>query len=110
MKKFASGYKKSHHRTVIFDLTPFSAMSPPDPDCPPPSRLELIDEAVAAAKRAAHACRTKRGREHYEFALALLTESWIAEDGQEARSAEKVSGDVRWAVKVFSALAGKEGA
>ena len=85
-------------------------MSPPDPESAPPSRLELIDEAVAAAKRAAHACRTRRGREHYEFALALLTESWIAEDGQDARSAGKVIEDVAWAMNLFAALAGKEGA
>ena len=85
-------------------------MSPPDPDSVPPSRLELIDEAVAAAKRAAHACRTRRGREHYEFALALIRESWIAEDGQDARSAGKVIEDVAWAMDLFAALAGKEGA
>lgn len=85
-------------------------MSPPDPDSAPPSRLELIDEAVAAAKRAAHACRDATAREHFEYALALLRESWIAESGQEARSAEKVIEDVNWAVNVFSALAGREGA
>jgi hypothetical protein len=83
MKKLASGYKRSHHRTAIFDLTPFSAMSPPDPESAPPS---------------------------YEFALALLTESWIAEDGQEARSAAKVIEEVAWAMNLFAALAGKESA
>lgn len=85
-------------------------MNPTDPNFAPPSRLELIDEAVAAAKRAAHACRDATAREHFEFALALIRESWIAEDGQEARSAAKVIEDVRWAVNVFAALAGKEGA
>lgn len=86
-------------------------MSPPTFDpAAPPTCLELIDEAVAAAKRAAHACRDGLAREHFEYALALLRESWIAESGQDARNAEKVCGDVRWAVEVFSKLATKEGA
>ena len=71
---------------------------------PPPTVLELIDEAVAAAKRAAHVCRDEKAREHFEFALALLSESWIAESGQEARSAGKVIEDVRWGMKLIAAV------
>jgi hypothetical protein len=64
--------------------------------------LTLIDEAVAAAKRAAHSCRDRRAREHLEYALALLRESWVAEDGQQARGAGKVIEDVRWALNLFA--------
>lgn len=70
----------------------------------PPTILELIDEAVATAKHAAHCCRNERAREHFEFALALLTESWIAESGQEARSAGQVVADVRSAMNLFAAV------
>lgn len=75
----------------------------PDHD-PPPTVLELIDEAVAASKHAAHSCRDERAREHFEFALALLRESWIAESGQEARSAGQVVADVRSAMNLFAAV------
>lgn len=74
---------------------------------PPPSTLELIDEAVAAAKRAAHSCRDAKAREHFEFALALLTESWIAESGQQARSPERIAADVRSALDLFAAVAAR---
>ena len=70
--------------------------------------LELIDRAVAASKEAAHACRSQAAREHFEFALALLQESWIAESGQEARSAEKVIADVRWGLRLIAAVFAKE--
>lgn len=70
----------------------------------PPSTLELIDQAVASAKHAAHCCRNETARGHFEFALALLRESWIAEDGQEARSAAKVIEDVRWAQNLFTRI------
>ncbi len=70
----------------------------------PPSTLELIDAAVAAAKRAAHSCRDETAREHLEYALALMSESWIAEDGQEARSAAKIITDVRSALDLFAAV------
>ncbi len=69
---------------------------------PPPTILELIDEAVAAAKTAAHSCRERKARDHFEFALALLRESWIAESGQEARSAGQVVADVREAFEMFA--------
>ncbi len=90
---------------------------------PPPTILELIDEAVAAAKTAAHSCREPKARDHFEFALALLRESWIdsaapprpagslrlsvslrsaAESGQEARSAGEVVADVREAFEMFA--------
>ena len=68
----------------------------------PPTILKLIDEAVAAAKIAAHSCREQKARDHFEFALALLRESWIAESGQEARSAAEVVADVREAFDLFA--------
>ena len=67
----------------------------------PPGPLGLIDIAVSAAKHAAHSCRNENTRELFEFALALLRESWIAEDGQDARSAAKVIEDVRWTQNLF---------
>ena len=78
-------------------------MSPPNPQSAvPPTCLELIDEAVAAAKRAAHGCRDRRARDHFEYALALLRESWIAESGQDARSAGQVITDVRETMNLFA--------
>lgn len=88
-------------KNFVHDLT--------DSDGESSGPLVLIDEAVAAAKRAAHACRNETAREHFGFALALLRESWIAEDGQQARSAGKVIEDVRWAMNLFSAVFAKEG-
>lgn len=78
-------------------------MNDPDHETPPVP-LGLIDNAVSAAKHAAHSCRNETAREHFEFALALLRESWIAEDGQQARSAAKVIGDVRWAQDLFTRI------
>jgi hypothetical protein len=74
---------------------------------PPPTTLELIDLAVAAAKRAAHSCRNDTAREHFEYALALMSESWIAEDGQESRHPTKVISDVRSALDLFAAISAK---
>ena len=71
--------------------------------------LHLIDRAVDAAKEAAHACRNEEAREHFEFALALLRESWIAESGQNARGAGKVIADVKWGLGLIAAVFGKEG-
>ncbi|MFU8894707.1 MAG: hypothetical protein ACNA8L_13895 [Luteolibacter sp.] len=71
----------------------------------PPSTLELIDLAVTAAKRAAHSCHNDTAREHFEFALALLRETWIAESGQQARSPAQVIADVNWAMNIFAAVA-----
>jgi hypothetical protein len=68
----------------------------------PRTALDLIDEAVAAAKHAAHSCRNELAREHFEFALALLTESWIAEDGQDARPVAQVIADVREGMDLFA--------
>lgn len=70
----------------------------------PPSTLELIDIAVSSAKHAAHNCRNEVAREHFEFALALLRESWIAESGQEARSAGQVVSDVQRMTDIFAAV------
>jgi hypothetical protein len=70
----------------------------------PPSTLELIDVAVSSAKHAAHSCRNEVAREHFEFALALLRESWIAESGQEARLALKVVSDVREMADLFTRI------
>jgi len=75
-----------------------------EPERKLPSTLELIDMAVAAAKHAAHSCRKETTRELFEYALALLRESWIAEDGQEARSAAKVIEDVRWTQNLFTRI------
>jgi hypothetical protein len=75
------------------------------PECKThPSTLELIDIAVSSAKHAAHSCRNETARELFEFALALLRESWIAEDGQQARGAAKVIEDVRWTQDLFTRI------
>ncbi len=74
-----------------------------------PSALELIDTAVDAAKEAAHACRNEAARECFEFALALLRESWIAESGQTPRGAEKVIADVKWGLRLIAAVFEKGG-
>ena len=76
---------------------------------PPPTILELIDEAVASAKIAAHSCGTESAREHFEFALALLRESWIAESGQQARSATEVIADVHEAFDLFALVFNQKG-
>jgi outer membrane protein assembly factor BamD (BamD/ComL family) len=73
----------------------------------PSTTLDLIDAAVAAAKRAAHACHNPQAREHFEYALALIGESWIAEDGQQARSAAQVITDVRSALHLFAVICAK---
>lgn len=67
--------------------------------------LELIDRAQDAARAAAHACRDETARRHFEYALALISEAWIAESGQEARSPEHITADVRSALDLFAALA-----
>jgi len=76
---------------------------------PPPSLLELIDEAVAAAKIAAHSCRSQKSRDHFEFALALIRESWIEESGQDARSAAQVVADVQSAMNLFAMVFNQKG-
>lgn len=75
-----------------------------DPERKPLPTLELIDLAVSSAKHAAHCCRNETAREHFEFAMALLRESWIAEDGQKARSAAKVIEDMRWTQNLFARI------
>ena len=57
--------------------------------------LELIDKSLATAKEAAHRAQNRIARDHFEYALAHLRESWIAESGQNARSAEKIHIDVQ---------------
>lgn len=81
----------------------------PNPNHEPPTVLELIDKAVAAAKHAAHSCRNEQARNHFEFALALLRESWIAESGQEARPALEVVADVESAMNLFAAVFNQKG-
>jgi len=71
----------------------------------PPTTLDLIDTAHAAAKRAAHSCHNPQAREHFEYALALISEGWIAEDGQEARTSARIISDVRSALDLFAAVA-----
>ena len=70
----------------------------------PPSTLELIDLAVSSAKHAAHNCRNDVARDLFEFALALLRETWIAESGQEARKPLEVVSDVKRMTDIFAAV------
>jgi len=86
-----------------------STKTPPEPGGYPEQTLRLIDAAVAAAKEAAHACRNEAARECFEFALALLRESWIAESGQTPRGAEGVIADVKWGLRLIAAVIEKEG-
>ena len=81
--------------------------APHDPE--PPTILELIDGAEAAAKIAAHSCRKQKSRDHFEFALALIRESWIAESGQQARGAGEVVADVREAMDLFALVFSRKG-
>ncbi len=89
------------------DLTA-SKQTPSDPSGYPAGTLASIDRAVGAAKEAAHACRSAAAREHFEFALALIQESWIAESGQNAREAGKVIADVKWGLRLIAVAFGKE--
>ena len=92
----------SHEISARLKLTKQSfRIMPKIPDQPPMTILELIDEAVNSTSAAAHSCRNEVAREHFEYALALLRESWIAESGQEARSAEQVMADVLAAMNLF---------
>ena len=75
----------------------------PHPDRNPPA-LDLIDRAGDAAKAAAHACHSDDARRHFEYALALIGEAWLAEDGQQARSPEHLIADVRSALDLFAAV------
>jgi hypothetical protein len=99
---------KRANKNLSFDLTA-SAESESGADCYPTETLHLIDRAVDAAKEAAHACRNEQARECFEFALALLRESWIAESGQTPRGAEKVIADVKWGLRLIAAVFAKEG-
>lgn len=69
--------------------------------------LDLIDRARDLAKAAAHACHDETARRHFEYALALIGEAWIAESGQEARTPERITADVRCALDLFAVLAPK---
>jgi hypothetical protein len=66
--------------------------------------LEQIDQAITATKQAAHACKNPLAKEHLEYALALVTECWIAESDQQARDAQTVIGNVKQALNLFDAL------
>lgn len=57
--------------------------------------LELIDAATCAAERATHASQNEDTREFLDFALALMKEAWICEDGQECRKPAEVIDEVR---------------
>jgi len=85
------------------DLTA-SPQARPTADRYPEQTLRLIDASVVAAKEAAHACHNEAARECFEFALALLRESWIAESGQTPRGAEKVIADVKWGLRLIAAV------
>jgi len=95
-------------KTSTSDLTA-SPQARPTADRYPEQTLALIDTAVAAAKEAAHACRSEAARECFEFALALLREIWIAESGQTPRGAEGVIADVKWGLRLIAAVFEKEG-
>ena len=69
--------------------------------------LELIDRARDIAKAAAHSCSDETSRRHFEYALALIGEAWVAESGQEARTPERIIADVRCTLDLFAALAPK---
>ena len=98
----------SRNKNPSFDLTA-SVQNPPEPcERYPTETLRRIDRAVDAAKEAAYACRDAEARECFEFALALLRESWIAESGQNARGAEKVIADVKWGLRLIAAVFSKE--
>lgn len=75
------------------------------PDSMNQTALDLIDRAQDAARAAAHACRDETARRHFEYALALIGEAWIAESGQQARSPEHITADVRCALDLFATLA-----
>jgi hypothetical protein len=75
-----------------------------DPERKPPSTLELIDQAVSSAKHAAHSCRNETARQLFEYAMALLRETWIAESGQEARQPLEVVSDVQRMTDIFAAV------
>ena len=79
------------------------------PDQQPASILELIDQVVNSATTAAHGCRSQLARDHFEYALALLRESWIAESGQEARKVSQVVNDVREAMSLFALAFNQKG-
>lgn len=99
-------------KKVEIDLTVFRETSPNtmnDTHEKPPTLLELIDEAEAAAKIAAHSCRSRKSRDHFEFALALIRESWIEESGQDARSAGQVVADVESAMNLFAMVFNQKG-
>lgn len=66
--------------------------------------LELIDRARDAAKAAAHTCHDETARRHFEYALAHISEAWIAEDGQNARSPAQVIADLNWAINLFDSI------
>jgi len=96
-------------RKAKTDLTASPQDRPEEIDRYPAATLALIDAAVASAKEAAHACRNEAARECFEFALALLRESWIAESGQNVRGAEGVIADVKWGLRLIAAVFEKEG-
>jgi hypothetical protein len=72
-------------------------------------RLTLIDAASSAAKRAAHACANPLAKEHLEYALALIGESWIAESGQNARKPQAVVADVASSLRLFEMVCSGKG-
>ena len=66
--------------------------------------LNQIDKAIAATKQAAHVITNPQAKDHLEYALALITECWIAESGQQARSAQEIISYVTSALEIFDAL------
>jgi len=71
---------------------------------------QRIDEAIASAEQAAHACRSPLARKHLEYALALLRESWITECHQEGKNPGEVIAEVREGLDLVAAVFSKKGA
>lgn len=71
--------------------------------------LELIDQATAATTKAIQAGTNPQAKEHLEYARALVTESWIAEDGQQARDPQTIVTEVKNSFALFDTIAGITG-
>jgi len=75
----------------------------------PENSERRIDEAIASAEQAAHACRSPLAREHLEYALALLRESWITERNEEGKNPGEVIAEVREGMALVAAVFNTKG-
>ena len=71
--------------------------------------LALIDKTISDTTQAAHCCSNPLAKELLEYALALVTECWIAESGQPARDPHIIIAEVKSTDDLFTAVFGKEG-